>query len=410
MNKRHRMVMVVGSLLIFIGILCNEWLLISCFSKDGVIDAKDRIIIWVFDITFIGLGLYFIRYKRKIAAKINKQLLLVFVSILFSALLFISLDIYLGYRYLIRANELTFIKDIFIPDIRLGWKPKPNSIGLHRSNGNFNVRYRMDENGFKYVPNRGNPKFSIYFFGDSFTFGHGVENQDTFPNIILNKYLQNGVHVLNAGVSGYGIVQMFQRFLDIQHMIQKDDIIIFTPISTAIRRNIKDYVFVGQFVFLKQEMKVEYFPYYKNGKISYLKIDNLYNKLKTLLLYGRFTGRYFQLIYRKFPRPDTKDESIEISRTVKSMTEKKGAQFVLIFLPLPYECLIRSYYEDISSFPYFDIMHFFPSQQQELKKIVFNTDDHWNRAGHEIAAKAIITTLVEKGLLNKRYCRACPFH
>ena len=92
------------------------------------------------------------------------------------------------------------------------------------------------------------------------------------------------------------------------------------------------------------------------------------------------------------------------------MTEKKGAQFVLIFLPLPYECLIRSYYEDISSFPYFDIMHFFPSQQQELKKIVFNTDDHWNRAGHEIAAKAIITTLVEKGLLNKRYCRACPFH
>ena len=85
--------------------------------------------------------------------------------------------------------------------------------------------------------------FSIYFFGDSFAFGHGVNNHETFPAIIKDSYMKEEVNVYNAGVVGYGIVQIFQSFLKIKDRIRSGDLIIFTPISEDIRRNLKDFQF-----------------------------------------------------------------------------------------------------------------------------------------------------------------------
>lgn len=390
----------IGWLLIFVGLFFNEWILVKIFSTDGILELPDRIAIWVFDTGSIILGAYLIYYKRSPIRFLGRFLFFT-GYILFLVFFFSLVDIYLGYRNLTSIHNNTFIKDVFIPDNKLGWRLKPNSLGIHRSPGNFDVIYKIDEHGFKWVQNQGIPDYSIYFFGDSFTFGHGVENHDTFPNIISERYLKKNVHIINAGVSGYGIVQMFQHFLDIQHMIKKKDIVIFTPISTAGSRNMKDYVFVGQFVFQKQEIRVDSFPSYENGSMTYLKIDTPYNIVRTLLLYGRFTGRLSQLLYRKLSSSDTNREGVEMINKIRSITEEKGARFGLIFLPVPNECLIRRYYEDISSFQYMDIMSFFPSHEKELDKITFCRDNHWNRRGHEIAARAIAHTLVEKGLIDK---------
>jgi len=327
-------------------------------------------------------------------------------AILFLALLFLIFDMYLGYRHLMDLSNETSIKNVFISDAKLGWKPKPSSLGTHRLTGKFDVTYQMDVQGFKYIPNEGEPEFSIYFFGDSYTFGHGVSNKDTFPNIIANNYLDKKIHVFNAGVTSYGIVQMFQYFLNIQEKIKKNDLIIFTPISHNIRRNLKDFDSLGQFIFLKKQLNVVYYPYYEKGILKYLPLDTPLNRLKALLFYARFTGRYFQLIYKLFPRRNTTNESLEMMRIAKTITEKKGARFLLIFLPTPGECVLGRFYETLSDFDYFDIRHYFPSTTNAQKIITINRDDHWNKAGHEIAAKAILSTLIEEGILDRKYIKS----
>jgi hypothetical protein len=92
-------------------------------------------------------------------------------------------------------------------DNKLGWKLIAKS-GVRDSGPKyFDVKYEIDESGFKKINNsEGKPDFSIYFFGDSFTFGEGVKNEDTFTNIIKDKYLKEEVYVYNAAVAGYGIV------------------------------------------------------------------------------------------------------------------------------------------------------------------------------------------------------------
>jgi len=40
-------------------------------------------------------------------------------------------------------------------------------------------------------------------------------------------------------------------------------------------------------------------------------------------------------------------------------------------------------------------MHFFPETEEELLSLRFKTDPHWNRKGHEVAAKAIVNVLTE---------------
>ena len=57
---------VVGSLCIVVGIMCNEWILAALFSPDGILSLRNRIIIWIFDLTSIILGIFILYIRRRI--------------------------------------------------------------------------------------------------------------------------------------------------------------------------------------------------------------------------------------------------------------------------------------------------------------------------------------------------------
>jgi hypothetical protein len=265
--------------------------------------------------------------------------------------------------------------------------------------------FEIDRNGFKKVNNTEKHDFRIYFFGDSQTFGH-VRNKDTFPNISKDKYVTDEINVYNAGVMGYGIVQMFQRFLNIEDQLQQGDIIIFTPLAEDITRNIKDFFIPYAYLFIEL-FPAEKYPFFDNGVIRYHKIEmNLYNKLKVLALIAPYTGRFWTSLHRKFI-PDTTDEALNMIMIIKRKVEDKGGKFVLFFLPRTEECMRGSYNLDITGFDYFDIMHFFPSQKDDLDKLIIGNEDkiHWNVKGHEIAARAIVETLINENIIEKRYLK-----
>ncbi len=172
----------------------------------------------------------------------QRQTVLAIVTALISTGLsvgaFVAGDIYLSYRAVRTPDPNVEIRNVHIPDDLLGWRPKPGAIGRHRETGNFDVEYKIDKDGFKAISNTGASASRIYFFGDSYTFGHGVKNADTYPNIIAEQYLDDAIHVFNAGVMGYGIEQMYGRFLQLEEQLQPGDIVVFAPTSQDIKNSI----------------------------------------------------------------------------------------------------------------------------------------------------------------------------
>jgi hypothetical protein len=465
-DKLH---IIAGLLFIVTGALCNEWLLAALFSEDGVIAVPHRIIIWMFDLSLIIMGVMLIIFRKfpsKGKMSVIGGTLFIFAGILFierfipvimmgtslsndnrillrivelyfifSGLmmilyhksidlknillfgvisllcftLFLSYDFYRAYSSSIapaRKMASDFRDSIHIPDPYLGWKPKPDTVITYKDEENHDaVFYEIDHNGFKKVYNTENHDFSIYFFGDSQTFGL-VRNKDTFPNIIKDMYVTDEINVYNAGVMGYGIVQMFQRFLNVKDRLQQGDIIILTPLAEDITRNIKDFFIPYAYLFIDL-FPAEKYPFFENGVIKYHKLEiSLYNKLKVLSMVAPYTGRFWWALNKKFI-PNTTDEAIQMIKIIKKKVEGKGGKFVLFFLPKAKECMQGNYNVDISGFDYFDIMHYFPSENDALDKLIIGNGDknHWNVEGHEITARAIIETLVKENLIEKKYLK-----
>ena len=405
---KAKLFMFAGILFVITGIIFVEKVLPVITNIP--ITGENRIFLYAVDACFIITGSLTVLYCRSIDLK---MILLFASSSLLCFILFLGYDYYRAYSTIAMLRNLNSAdaagsvqSHLFIQDDRIGWKLVPGSKVRHSEQGQFDITYEIDENGFRKIDNtERSPDVSIYFFGDSFTFGHGVNNHETFPAIIKDKYVTEKVNVYNAGVAGYGIDQIFESFMKIKERIRSGDLVIFTPISEDIRRNLKDFQF-PYFIKFTNALKVEDYPLFENGVMTYRKLeDTLYNRMMLIAMTAPYTGEYFKSVHSRFI-PDTTHDAMEMIEIAGRETELRGGKFILIFLPKTDECLHRSYVVDIAGFSYFDIMRFFPSAEAELNKIRFNgKDKHWNVRGQEIAAKAIIEKLAADGIIYRGYLK-----
>ena len=89
----------------------------------------------------------------------------------------------------------------------LGYLPNPGSytsrkLDVLTGEEIYNVNYTIGEDGFRFSPD--GDRANIYLMGGSFTFGEGLEDNET-----LSYYMQvsNGKPVKNFGIHGYGMHQ-----------------------------------------------------------------------------------------------------------------------------------------------------------------------------------------------------------
>ncbi|WP_198262955.1 SGNH/GDSL hydrolase family protein [sulfur-oxidizing endosymbiont of Gigantopelta aegis] len=90
----------------------------------------------------------------------------------------------------------------------LGWALTPNWKGEH-SHHDFSVTYSTDEHGFRQQPREGKSTTGrkIALIGDSFTFGFGVNDYETFAAKLALDDIDN--EYLNLGVPGYSTDQEY---------------------------------------------------------------------------------------------------------------------------------------------------------------------------------------------------------
>jgi len=97
-------------------------------------------------------------------------------------------------------------------DIDLGYAPlsgiERNLIVSKDATLIYDVIYNIGENGFRFTPSSNDSSTKcVLFFGGSFTFGEGLNDNETLPHY-LGTFLANGFKVINLGFHGYGPHQM----------------------------------------------------------------------------------------------------------------------------------------------------------------------------------------------------------
>ena len=100
----------------------------------------------------------------------------------------------------------TYNSEYFTPDSITGYKAKPNvrATSLKKNDDEvlYDVSYTSNDFGYRHTPNSNtDSKHCLLFFGDSFTIGEGVNDDQTLP-YFLNQHAQ--LKVFNFGFHGYG--------------------------------------------------------------------------------------------------------------------------------------------------------------------------------------------------------------
>ena len=139
------------------------------------------------------------RKKKRRKALLKNMLLAIGSLVIFFGMGEIITRLAVGTPLIIQSDEVLF------------WKYKKNQTGYQKL---YSPIVKVDKNGFRFSGKEFNPKVpSIYVGGDSYAWGDGVLNTETF-SAQLQKLLDSHnleYNVLNGGVPGYGIEQIINR-------------------------------------------------------------------------------------------------------------------------------------------------------------------------------------------------------
>lgn len=125
-----------------------------------------------------------------------------------------------------------------LPDKEIGWRLISNSeisikVTTPYISENLNYKYKINNLGAR-SNNYSGEKKTIGFFGCSITYGHGLNEQSTFANLICETI--NDYEYLNYGVAGYSLYQSFLKYKEVSEKVNFEKVI-FTIHKDLERRN-----------------------------------------------------------------------------------------------------------------------------------------------------------------------------
>lgn len=136
---------------------------------------------------------------------------------------------------LIKINLFSRISDeskssqvSFEIDNDLGYQPRPNKSSFQFKD--TNIQRMRATRAYRFIPPE--DKLRLAVFGDSFVYGDGELTPKTWPHM-LEKEVGN-LEVLNFGVSGYGLAQSYQRFIN-YGLRYNPDVVFFNYVETSDR-------------------------------------------------------------------------------------------------------------------------------------------------------------------------------
>jgi|GEM_PF-1046795 len=124
-------------------------------------------------------------------------------------------------------NSVRIPLDLYIPDDLLYYKMKPDAWALVTTS-DFSVIYRINSKGLRdkeYGYIKPKDKIRVLAFGDSFTFGEGVEYGKRFTDIAEDHF--SNLEIINFGVPGWSLEQELLYFSTEGLKYSPDYVIVF---------------------------------------------------------------------------------------------------------------------------------------------------------------------------------------
>ncbi|NQT22105.1 MAG: SGNH/GDSL hydrolase family protein [Candidatus Omnitrophica bacterium] len=351
-----------------------------------------------------------------------------------------------------RDNEYAFYEY----DRVLGWKNKPLAEGKFRM-PDSTTYVKINSKGLRdeeYPYEKSPDKVRILVLGDSFVWGYGVEKEEIFTER-LETMLGPKFESLNAGVSGYGTDQEL-LFLENEGIKYKPDIILLAFASNDFMfDNRKDKLgYYPKPLFIMKDDTLELtnvpLPDLKRDKWKALEEQRskelervslsqksprkkgikgfLKSHTRTYPFLSRAIKNLKYSLLRKMKScpvtakaigklrssSDGGSEELDVTKAIllrmNNLANKIGAKLVIFIIP--YKCALEKLpnpyiAEFIEFFKENDIPSNYPYESylgkiQKGEKLYLNYDDHWNPAGHQLAAEEIYLFLKKKNLVKAK--------
>ncbi len=120
-------------------------------------------------------------------------------------------------------------------DAELGWQLTPGWSGAHH-HYDYEVEYDIDANGFRVDPHAETTGPRVAVLGDSFTFGLGVANDETFVSR-LNAENETRQNYLNLSVPGYSTDQELLLFRKTAESIKPEVVLLVVYLANDLFDN-----------------------------------------------------------------------------------------------------------------------------------------------------------------------------
>jgi len=388
-----RCFLAVGVSLLAVGVLLHEWTISYFVQPSSPFRLTARVHWWYVSLNAWGIGLWLIFWRNKI-----QPIAVIATSLLCSLTLFFLLAVDLARSYAALTHHSprgrVVIGEYLIPDEELGWTVKPGGKARVVREGWYDVSYNIGPEGFRRtIPD---PEIGqrVYVLGDSFAFGWGVNDDETFSSRLAERQ-NDRVKVFNLGVDGYGITQIYARFSKIQANLESSDIVIFTLIGDDIHRTWPDFMFVSRQLFGRRPL--QHFPVFEDGAIRIEQTNSIANKLKALFVHAPWLGSACGPLLLRSSEKAIEDATHMIAK-VRDLVEARGARLMLIQLPTGAELQRNQIPLDLSDLGALQIRNRFPTDPKTLELYFISRDDgHYSSKGHRLVGDILQEELTKRG-------------
>ncbi|MBI3009246.1 MAG: hypothetical protein HYY56_07025 [Candidatus Omnitrophica bacterium] len=351
-----------------------------------------------------------VRYKRVLGN---------FLLLISTVLIFFLLTE--GVTRLVMPNTVK-IRLMHRPDEKLGFRLVPN-YKMRYKTSEFDTSIKINSEGLRdceYQKDKDSTTFRILVLGDSFSFGFGVNLEDSYPKI-LEAMLNNKVNgrvkkyeVINAGVDGYGTGQEYIYLEELGNRYKPDLVIV-----GLYSNDVQDVMAGIPSAFAKTRVKNRFYflSYLRGLQILLARTVKEDIRSEVLQIYQDTYSPRFENALQK-----TKEYLIKI----RDFSHSIDSETLILIIPLTFE-IDRSNWkkkglgklcgedffdknmskfsdiftgfgkkEDIPTLPLLPIF-----RNSKVMPLYFTRDPHWTKEGHRLAAESIYNFLIEKRLIHE---------
>lgn len=347
----------------------------------------------------------------------------------------------LTYKKAVISSPSVFAESEYLP-----WQLKPYASDTHSSHfDEFKVNVTINSLGMRDYEHKitKNDAKRILVLGDSFTYGYGVELDETYSKVLeleLNNDAKRQYEVLNAGyASGYS-PDTYLLYLKKEGIEFRPDIVI---VGFTIGNDITD-LFKNRVIEDKESIRIVSEDYYvdednrlrkpsyykKSGPIAFLNSNShffIFAKNNFVSIRGG-VDKFFQKQSKNNDVYDVEydeelkgkwDEVEKIFAEMIALAEGNSAKLIVVLIPRKIQVYDENW-EDYSTHSSYEVdrtkpqklfmgicarnsiecIDLYPAFKKEAKEeFYFKKDGHWTKEGHEFAAKRIKEELLKRGII-----------